>query len=243
MAESKIIYLLLGAAGAGKREIVHDLVTTGLTTGDKAHLLVPENTAPSEHPDAAAWPETATTTTWRFQDGMLNAEIPAEATHVFFLADGRADPADQVEKFAAWLGEQEAELGQIVTVVHCQLAHAHTKLMHWHEACIHFSDMVLLNRRADVPQKWINGFVDHFKKLHYPCLFEFVKNGRVANPALVLTPQARRISLIFDDMPALDETADADLGDDEDEDPYLARTAGGKRARELPDIRKMMDGD
>ena len=86
-------------------------------------------------------------------------------------------------------------------------------------------------------------------------LFEFVKDGRVKNPLLVLEPQARRVSQMFDEEQdfiftnaegeEIDE--DEESADDEEieaapaEDPYLERRAGGQRVKQIPDITKFLD--
>lgn len=141
---------------------------------------------------------------------------------------------------------------------------------------MHFSDVVLLNRREGVANKWMSDFQLRFKEACYPCLFEVVKKGRVKNPMVVLDPQARRMSHIFD----IDEWTGLDLegvefgveGEDEPEDlddggksangkkpahpnqspeedddwmpekePYFETLPNGRRAKELPDIRKYLE--
>jgi hypothetical protein len=75
-----------------------------------------------------------------------------------------------------------------------------------------------------------------------------VKAGRVKNPLLVLDPQARRMSHIFD----IDEWTGLDLEgvefgteDEDDEwkpqvDPYFELRLGGRREKEIPDIAKYL---
>jgi hypothetical protein len=75
-----------------------------------------------------------------------------------------------------------------------------------------------LGRRAPQPargrpNKWIGDFKGKFEHKFYPCLFEFVKEGRVKNPALVLAPVARRMSHVFDEQEWIAEDED----DDEEE--------------------------
>jgi hypothetical protein len=81
-----------------------------------------------------------------------------------------------------------------------------------------------------------------------------VKSGRVANPALVLEPQARRLSHLFDDDQEWvftdgdgDEIDEQEESDDEDEvtaapavDPYLVRDAAGRRVKKVPDLAKYL---
>jgi len=170
---------------------------------------------------------------------------------VFFFVDGGLNPVDQIESFKAWLEAQGGELARILSVVDVQRAERHAALLPWFEACVHFSDVVLLNRREGVENKWLSDFLAHFKKQYYPCLFERVKHGRVQNPALILEPQARRMTHVFDEEQdwiftnaegeVIDEEEETGEGDDEieahpEEDPYFVRHHGGRRVKELPDI-------
>lgn len=245
-AAKPLVYLFLGATGSGRREIIADLITDGLAAGDRAAVLLPEGEAAS--PDDARLPGV---TRWQWAGGEIVAPVPPGTTHAFFVADGARNPVDQVEAFKPWLQASGAELGRILCVVHIRLAARHPALLAWYEACVHFSDVVLLHRREGVANKAISDFLGHFKKLHLPCLFELVKEGRVKNPALILEPQPRRVSQVFDeeqdwvftneDGESIDE--DEVTADDEEEisaspaeDPYLARRLGGRRVKEIPDI-------
>jgi hypothetical protein len=82
-----------------------------------------------------------------------------------------------------------------------------------------------------------------------------VKEGRVKNPALLLDPQARRVSQAFDEEQDWvfknaegEEIDEEDITDDEEEevsatpaeDPYFERRLGGRRVKELPDITKYL---
>jgi hypothetical protein len=192
-SEKPLIYVILGAAGSGRREVLADLIEGGLAEGDRgAVLLSAGETADAldeRLPDVSRW-------AWR--EGVIAASLPEGATHVFFVTDGRLNPVDQIEALQPWITAVSGELGRIITVVNCRLAEQNHALVAWHEACIHFSDVALLNKREGVANKWMSEFQTHFKELCYPCLFEIVKNGRVKNPLIVLDPQARRMSHIFD---------------------------------------------
>jgi hypothetical protein len=162
---------------------------------------------------------------------------------------------DQIEAFKAWLDAQGGELGGILCVINCRLAERNPPLLAWYEACVHFSDIVLLNRREGVANKWLTGFQAHFRDLFYPCLFELVKGGRLRNPVLALEPQARRMTHIFDDeqdwiftdaegeeIDEQEETEDEDGVEITPEvDPYLALDAAGRRAKRIPDIARFLD--
>jgi hypothetical protein len=83
-----------------------------------------------------------------------------------------------------------------------------------------------------------------------------VKGDSVKNPALILEPQARRLSHVFDaeqdwiftnsDGEVIDEQEETEDGDDEveakpEEDPYFVRRTGGRRLKEIPDIAKFLN--
>jgi hypothetical protein len=246
-AEKPLVYLILGAAGSGRREVVADLIEGGLDETERAAVLVSE----AEAADATKLPRVDF---WKWTGELIEGALPEGATRVFFVADGRTNPVDQIEVFKPWLEAQGGELARVLCVVNCQLAARNPPLLAWYDACVHFSDVVLLNRREGVENKWLSDFQTHFKKQFMPALFELVKDGRVRNPGLVLEPQARRMSHLFEeeqdwmlsaaDGDELDE--EAEDGDEEEvemapeEDPYLERRAGGRRVKQIPDVRQFL---
>jgi hypothetical protein len=216
-----------------------DLIEDGLAPGDRPAVLLAEDEG--EDPGDARLPDS---TRWRLLPELtVEAVYPAEATHIFIVFDGRKNPVDQIEALKGWLAVNGAEIARVLCVVDCQLAEKHPRLLAWFEACIHFSDVVLLNHREGIPNKWVGDFKARFEGKFYPCLFEFVKEGRVKNPALVLAPVARRMSHLFDEDEWVvdDEDEDESEGEDEvemklDVDPYLERRNGGRRVHEIPHI-------
>jgi hypothetical protein len=244
-----LVYLILGASGSGRREVIADLIEGGLGESDRAVVIMADDEAPVEQ-DAML----PMAMRWAAAENVIAAELPPEMTHVFFVTSGRRDPVDQIEAFKGWLEGQGAELGRVLCVVNCQLAAKNPPLLAWYEACVHFSDVVLLNRREGVENKWVSSFLGHFQKLHYPCLFEMVKGGRVKNPALVLEPEARRMTHVFDEEQdwiftdsegnEIDEQEETE-GEEEieatvEEEPYFARDAAARRVKRLPDIAKFL---
>ena len=248
-SEKPIVYLILGAARSGRREVLADLIDVGLDETDHAAVLLSDTEAAHDL-DA----ELPNVTRWAWQEGFIAAELPEGASHVFFVTDGRRDPVDQIEAFKAWLATQGAELARILCVINCQLAEKHPPLLAWYEAGVHFADVALLHKRDGVDNKWLSDFLAHFKKKYYPCLFEYVKAGRVHNPALILAPQARRMTHVFDEeQDWIFTNAEGEEVDEEEEsegeeeieaapaeDPYFARKIGGRRVKELPDITKFL---
>ncbi len=232
---------MVGASGSGRREVLADLIEGGLGEGETAAVLIaaPERADPADArlPGLARWR--------RAEDGSVEAEFPAGVTHVFILFDGRMNPVDQIEAFKSWLDDRTIEVARVVCVVNCHLLERNPKLFAWYEACIHFSDAVLLNQRDGVSNKWIGDFRGKFEHKFYPCLFDFVREGRVRNPALILAPVARRMSHVFDEQEWIAVDPDDDEEDLEDgeetemkaeEDPYFERRSGGRRVHEIPNI-------
>lgn len=253
MADQKrLVYLILGATGSGRREVLADLITDGIGEGERPAVLLSgaeaELDADAKLPGVTRW-------TW-LEDGAISATLPSEATHVFFVVDGRRNPIDQIEAFKPWVDAQGGEVARVICVVNSKLAEQHPALLAWFEACVHFSDVVLLNKREGVENKSVSDFLNHFKKLYYPCHFELLKDGRVKNPALILEPQARRMSHVFDEEPnwvftnaegeEIDEQEELEEGEDDEieakpeEDPYFERRNGGRRVKEIPDIAKFL---
>lgn len=251
-SEKTLVYLILGAAGSGRRAVVADLIEGGLTETDRAAVMVSD--AEKEAPIDAQLPNL---TRWHWTGEMMEATLPGDATHVFFITDGRTSPVDQIEVFKPWLEAQGGELARVLCVVDCQLAEKSPPLLAWYDACVHFSDIVLLNRRDGVANKWLSDFQAHFKSQYIPALFEFVKADRVKNPGLVLDPQARRMSHIFDeeqdwvftDSEGEEVEEDEETEGDEEveakvaEDPYFERLNGGRRVKEVPDLKKYLPAD
>jgi len=228
------VYLILGAAGSGRREVLTDLIEGGLAEGDRAAVMLaegePADTFDAKLPGLARWRWT--------EEATIEGELPRGETHVLFVSDGRRNPVEQIEVFKAWLEVQGGELARVLCIVNCQLVEKNPALLAWYEACVHFADVVLLNKRDGVANKWLSDFQAHFKKQFLPCLFELVKGGRVKNPALVLVPEARRMSHFLDAEQDWIFT-DAE-GEVIEEDPYFVRDAAGRRAKKIPDIAKYL---
>ena len=253
-SEKPLVYLILGAAGSGRREIVADLIDGGLAAGSAGQpfdLAQSRQSAlallPAGEPAGAADARLGSLARWAWTDGRIESPDLAGATHVFLFTDGRRNPVDQVEAFQAWLAASGGELARILCVIHCGLVAQHKELLAWYDACVHFADVVLLNRREGVPNKWMSDFQARYAAQFLPCLFELVKAGRVENPALILEPQARRMSHVFDEEPNWEVTSadgeeedEAEITAQPEEDPYLQRRAGGRRVKEIPDVAKYL---
>ena len=250
---SPLVYVLLGVPGSGRREILSDLLADGLAADDAPAVLLP-----AEEPESPADAGLPRVARWRWDEGTIAAAPPKAVSHLFILTAGRRNPVDQLEAFKAWFAAHRLELTRVICVIHGQLAARQPALLPWYDACVHFADVVLLHRREGLENKWVSGFLRHLESQRLPCILEQVKAGRVRNPALILEPQARRVSQAFDPEPewvftnAEGEEIDPEeepVDDDEEltatpaEDPYFERRSGGRRVREIPDVAAILDAD
>ena len=252
------VYFILGTPNSGRRAIVRDLIENGL--GDeKAVVLVAESEAADPADERLAKLKNVEVRRWRWQEpGIPAMDLPAKAT-VFLLADSQASPVDQVEALKPWLGTQDRALARIFTVVDCQLAEKQPVLRQWFDACIHFSDVVFLNRREGVANKWLSDFIKHYTDEYFPCHFVQVKTkGDLATPLVWLDPMARRVSQYFEDDYVDMSDLVVEIGDDEAEEgekveageedgiippePYFVRQRSGRREKEVPDLRQYLPG-
>ena len=254
MSEKPLIYVVLGAAGSGRRQVVADLFSEAIEDGDLVSILVSEGETPDPADEKLGVVHSVEMGHRRDHRGNFAGWDRDGDDHCSSLTD-IADPIDQVEALKPWILGQGAELARIMVVVDCKLAYAHPPLMAWYEACIHFADVVLLNHRDGIPNKWVSDFQEKFAKLYYPCLFEFVKDGHVKNPALLLSPVPRRMTHYFEedqewivlnedgeeeDEDDIDEDSEEEVEMVQVEDPYFVRRLGGRREKEIPDIRKFL---
>lgn len=250
-SEKPLVYFILGAANSGRREIIARLIEDSYEASDAVVTFISE-TEKADPSDS----KLGVVKRWKWWKGNFIAPVEPGTGVIFFITDGRLNPIDQIEAFKAWLLAQSLELARILTVVNCSLAEKNPALLHWYDACIHFSDVVLLNKREGVANKWLSDFQARYKDEAYPCLFEFVKNAHVKNPALILEPLALRISQTFEaeDVWVVagqteedEEDEEIQDGDEEEvemviaEDPYFTRLTGGKRVKEIPEIQKYLE--
>jgi hypothetical protein len=152
--------------------------------------------AESETP--AEWDaKLARLTRWAWADEIIVGQIPEGATRVFFISDGHANPVEQIEVFKGWVETQGGELARVLTVVNCQLAEKNPPLLAWYEACVHFSDVILLTRREGVANKWLSTFLAHFEKTILPVSLRARERGEGekprARPRSARTPDVARL--------------------------------------------------
>ncbi len=239
------VYLILGSAGSGRREILTDLIEGGLPADEPVVVALADSE--KESPADATLAARDGTEIARYAAIREVAPPPVGGT-LFLLVPGDGDPADSIEAFQGWMKRSRAELARIIAVIDCRLGAEEPALAVWFDCLAHFADAVLLSRREGLSPKWPQDFVKKYEAKHYPCLFEYIKKGRVGNPARVLDPVARRMALLFDDIEAAyqldidpDNLPDEPIDLVAPEDPWLERNDGGRRMQTLPDIKKYLN--
>ncbi|MGJ8638186.1 MAG: GTP-binding protein [Opitutaceae bacterium] len=241
MPESPTVYIVYGVSDSGKREIIFDLFEEGVPKTSNILFFQPEGEKESEFDSKINELKNVSTITWAL-DGVKvkHGQINAAADVVVFMAPGSSDPADIAEAIKSWMEHNSCELGRVITVVNCSFLQNKPGALPWYQACIHFSDVILLNRREKNDNKWVKDFTTDFKKQCSPARFVLVKRGRVANPAEVLEPEARRLSLYFDELVPIEEDGleEEQQPDDLKPDKYIERLASGHRAIKIPSINK-----
>ncbi len=259
--QKPLLYVFLGATGSGRREILADLLEETADQASETLVLLAAD-EPASPTDA----KLGRLERWHWTERVITplaSENVAALKRIFWIADGRGNPVDQLEALKPWIKVSGLELARIYCVVNCQLAEKHPPLLQWYDACVHFSDVTLLSKREGVANKWMSDFKGRYEDQHIPCLFELVKQNRVKNPAMILHPEARRMSQYVDEDPWADiDLEGVEIGvEDEDEpldedalkeaeedgegpppaDIYFELRAGGRRVIELPDIRKFLE--
>ena len=240
--EKPLIYLILGATGSGRREVVANLIAGGLDEGDRASFALRDGTGRRDRRPARPGATMAV-------GGRPHRGARVRRSHARVL--GRRRPAQsrrQIEACLAWVPASGGVLARIVCVIHCGLVARHHEVITWHDACVHFSDVVLLNHREGVDNKWMSDFQVRYTSKFLPCIFEFVKHGRVKNPAIVLDPLTRRMSHVFDEelnwevsgTPEDEAEGDEEVEAHPEVDPYLERLESGRRVKEIPDVAKYL---
>ena len=233
------LIIVLGITGSGRSAVVKELADNAWTDG-KAIRILTESAETSEHATRAE--------RWTFKDGEARVPHPAEEAACILMTNGRLSAVDQMEALHQRVTNSTWQIQRVITVVDCALAHRHPELAEWYEACIHFSDAVILNRRWEVPGQWMSKFLEKYENSFYPCLFfNFLKEGRLHNPAAVIEGDPLRMSHIFDEIDAVDEMEfDEDNLPEEpfdlvrQPDKYFARDDLGRRMITVPDIKEVL---
>ncbi|MFO8027280.1 MAG: hypothetical protein R6U56_06430 [Opitutales bacterium] len=243
MPERPLVYLVFGIPGSERRSVLFDLIEGGLPEAGHVLYFHPKGENKSPHDEAIEALENVGVVEWELSGGKVkHGTIHAAPEKIIFLAPGVSNPAEVVEALKTWITHNNCELGRIITLVHCSFLSEQEKARGWFDACIHFSDVVLLARRESVDNKWLKDFQARYRKNCFPCHIELVSNGKTKNPVAILQPEARRLSLYFDELIPIEEDAfdDEEKPEDIKPDPYLERNESGQHIRPVIDIAKLL---
>jgi hypothetical protein len=238
-----LVYLIFGIPGSGRREVLFDLIEGGIPATEQVLYFRPEGDASCDFDAKLEALENVSVVGWQLKNSkVVHGKISAAPDKIIFLAPGDSDPADCAEALKNWTDHNHCQIARLITVVHCNFLKEQPKSKAWFDACIHFSDVALLNRREEAGNKWVRDFETEHKKACNPARFVMVKKGRVDNPAEVLDPEARRVSLYFDELIPIeeDEFEDEHQPDDIKPDMYIERLESGHRAKPIPEIGKLL---
>lgn len=242
MSDGPLVYLVFGITDSERRAVIYDLIDGGLEAEDPVLFFRPADEAPSPFDAKLQARENVCTVEWTLMDAKVaHGQITAAPEKIIFLAPGKSDPADVCEAVNNWSSHNGCQIARLITVVHCSFLNAKPGAQAWFDACIHFSDHVLLARREEVDNKWLKTFEQRYKKNYFPCHFSMVKKGRVGNPPEILFPEARRYSLYFDELIPIEEDEFEDARpEDQSPDKYMERLESGQRAYPVPSITKFL---
>ena len=241
-------YLILGSPTSGRCGVCADVIFKALGDDDFCGVFISKNETPTEFDRKIASAPIA---------GFVNYSDAEDArakiagldesrfTHVFYIADSTKNMADEIEDFKKTVDCGKIRLARIWSVLDCAtLARYPNECAPYADALAHFADCMLLSRRTGVPNREIDSIKSRYEKLCYPMKFELVnKRFEVSNPIELLIEEARRISMLFDDIDPVDDL-DIDENNIPDEpfnlerkpDPYMQRAANGMRLKPIPDI-------
>lgn len=232
MAECLKVYLILGPNGSGRRALLADFIDS-LESESSVLYFKHKDEIINDYDSSLESLKSVTTVLWSVNDSKIKHDsISISPSSIFFIAPASINLADVMEGLKGWLNKNYCQLTRIITVIDCKSLSENNSQNSWYEAAVHFSDMVLLNRREGVSEKWIKDMVTERKKQFHPTRFELVKKNKVNNPIDVLDGQAYRTSLYFDDLIPIEEDEFEDLlPEDLKIDPYIERLANGKRSK------------
>ena len=240
------VYFIYGIPDSGRREILFDLIESGIDHDEPVLYFRPEEEPSNPFDEQMEALKNVNIISWKLVGTTIqHGPIKAAPRKIIFLAPGTCDPADAAEALKQWTDGNQCQIARIITVVHCAFLSQNKKAFPWFDACIHFSDVVLLSRRENVSNKWVNDFEEEYRKQYFPARFLLVRKGRVANPFEVLEPEARRMSLYFDELVPIedDEFEDDETPEDIQPDKYIKRLENGQRDRRIPDILKLITAE
>ena len=170
--EKGLVYLILGDPLSPLNLVAEDLASHLRTQGNETVLI--------------------------FKDATSSHLARASSSISFLLISGSTNPIDWLEEMQQALFKNNFKLGRIIFLLDMVRLSKNPQWVSWAQACIHFSDVVLMNNVEGVTKKWLQEFKEPYVKDCYPCLFVPLKGEQISNPALVLETLPLRISQVFD---------------------------------------------
>lgn len=243
MPDQPLVYLIFGIPDSERRSVLYDLIEGGLQKDEQVLYFHPKDEISSSYDEQIEALDNVSIVDWELADCKVkHGKISAAPDKIIFLAPGYADPADAAEALKAWADHNDCRIGRIITLVNCSFLAEQEKAKGWYDACIHFSDVVLLAKRQSVDNKWLKAFEARYRKACYPCHIELVSKGKAKNPVAVLDPQARRVSLYFDELIPIedDEFEDDEQPEDIKPDRYIERNESGQRMYPIVKMAKLL---
>ena len=238
-----LVYLVFGIPNSGRREVIFDLIEGGIPENEQIIYFRPQDEAACAYDEQIEALDNVSVVGWNLKDcKVTHGKISAAPKKIIFLAPGLSDPSNCAEGLKTWCDHNKCQIARLVTVTHCHFLSENPRAKTWFDACIHFSDVVLLNRREQAGNKWVRDFETAYKKACNPARFVKVKKGRVSNPVEILDPTARRTSLYFDELLPIedDDFEDDQQPDDIKIDTYIERLESGHRVKQIPAIAKLL---
>ena len=159
------VYLIYGISDSGRREVIFDLIESGIDHDKTVLYFRPEEEPCCSFDKKLEALENVSVVTWKLSATTIKHEpVKASPQKVIFLAPGNCNAADVAEALKKWMNGNQCQIARIVTVVHCAFLSQNMNALPWFDACIHFSDVILLNRRENVSNKWIKDFESSYRK-------------------------------------------------------------------------------
>ena len=241
-------YFIIGSQTSGRRGICASIIAKALNDDDFCTVFVSNNEKQSEFDNKIVNAQNAGIVNYSDADDAREkiASLDEDRiTHVFYIADSTKNLADEIEEFKKTIDYGNIRLARIWGVLDCAtILKNQRECMPYADALAHFSDCLLLSRRSFISNKDVDELKLRYEKLRYPMMVEFInKKFDSSRPIELLIEEARRISMLFDDIDPIDEL-DFDDDDIPDEpfdltrkpDPYMERLANGQRIKTIPDI-------
>ena len=120
------VYLILGARGSGRCEIIRDLIEATPDELNTSAYLHEEEIGSAVLDDLNVHKAS-----WASLDAILNCSFDQSAERIFFVSSGILNPVDQIEAFHTCLKRNDVSLTRIIAVVHGSLAKKHAELETW----------------------------------------------------------------------------------------------------------------